>query len=83
MIPSAHLTNLLIGRTDAFKTLTLDVVLPGHIYQIIYSIALNDLELVMTEASEAFAPLTSTKDTVATFKNPFGFSLKASPSCPK
>lgn len=30
----------------------------------------------MTDASEAFAPLTSTKDTLATFKNPFGFSLK-------
>lgn len=66
--------------TDAFQTLTLDVILPGHIYQIIYSIALNDLELTMTDSGEAFAPLTGTKDTVATFKNPFGFSLKVCPN---
>ncbi|KAF8314052.1 hypothetical protein DL93DRAFT_2167525 [Clavulina sp. PMI_390] len=61
--------------STAFKTLSLSVILPGHVYQIIYSLNLLDLELVMDQASETWAPLASTEDTVATFKNPFGFSL--------
>ncbi|KAI0305626.1 hypothetical protein B0F90DRAFT_1815219 [Multifurca ochricompacta] len=62
--------------SGAFKTLTLQVILPGHVYKIIESISLSDLEIVMTEQSQAFAPLTSSQHTLATYKNPFGFSLQ-------
>ncbi|KAI9463679.1 hypothetical protein BJY52DRAFT_1404720 [Lactarius psammicola] len=59
--------------SSAFKTLTLQVILPGHI---IDSITLSDLEIAMTEQSQAFAPLASSQHTLATYKNPFGFSLQ-------
>lgn len=61
--------------STAFKTLELNVTLPGQKFTIIESITIDDLEIVMTEDSEAFAPLASSKDTLATYKNPFGFSL--------
>ncbi|KAI0035854.1 hypothetical protein K488DRAFT_76325 [Vararia minispora EC-137] len=60
----------------AFQTLELNVILPGQIFQIIQSITLDDLEIVMTQASHAFAPPASSQRTVAEFKNPFGFSLQ-------
>jgi hypothetical protein len=44
--------------------------------QIIDSITIKDMELVMTDSGEAFAPLASSKDTLATYQNPFGFSLQ-------
>ncbi|KAF8522599.1 hypothetical protein BU17DRAFT_86869 [Hysterangium stoloniferum] len=50
--------------STAFKTLTLNVTLPGQIFQIIDSITIEVLELV--EAGY----------TAATFKNPFGLSLQ-------
>ncbi|KAI9442265.1 hypothetical protein H4582DRAFT_1809416 [Lactarius indigo] len=59
--------------SSAFKTLTLQVILPGHV---IDSITLSDLEIAMTEQSQAFAPLASSQHTLATYKNPFGFSLQ-------
>ncbi|KAF8524806.1 hypothetical protein BU17DRAFT_84312 [Hysterangium stoloniferum] len=62
--------------STAFKTLTLNVTLPGQIFQIIDSITIEDLELVLDQPSEDFKPLTSSKTTAATFKNPFGFSLQ-------
>jgi hypothetical protein len=80
--------------SDAFKTLTLQVILPGHIYQVgfiscrtnclitdrvskvINSVTISDLEVIVTEQSEAFAPLASSQHTLATYKNPFGFSLQ-------
>jgi hypothetical protein len=80
--------------SDAFKTLTLQVILPGHIYQVgfiscrtdclitdcvskvINSVTISDLEVIVTEQSEGFAPLTSSQHTLATYKNPFGFSLQ-------
>lgn len=79
---------------NAFKTLTLQVILPGHIYQVgfiscqtnclitdcvskvINSVTISDLEVIVTEQSEAFAPLASSQHTLATYKNPFGFSLQ-------
>lgn len=79
---------------NAFKTLTLQVILPGHIYQVgfiscqtnclitdcvskvINSVTISDLEVILTEQSEAFAPLASSQHTLATYKNPFGFSLQ-------
>ncbi|KAI0668274.1 hypothetical protein C8Q78DRAFT_1081656 [Trametes maxima] len=60
----------------AFKTLTLNVTLPGQTFEIIQSIQLSDLELVMTEQGEAFAPEASSKHVLAQYKNPFGFSLQ-------
>ena len=80
--------------SDAFKTLALQVILPGHIYQVdfiscrtnylitdcvpkvINSVTILDLEVIVTEQSEAFAPLASSQHTLATYKNPFGFSLQ-------
>jgi hypothetical protein len=80
--------------SEAFNTLTLQVTLPGHIYQVgfiscrtncliadcvskvINSITISDLEIIVTEQSEAFAPLASSQYTLATYKNPFGFSLQ-------
>ena len=44
--------------------------------QIIESITINDLELNITSQDEAFAPVTSSQHTLATYKNPFGFSLQ-------
>jgi hypothetical protein len=37
---------------------------------------MSDLEVIMTEQSEAFQPLASSQHTLATYKNPFGFSLQ-------
>ncbi|KAI0643298.1 hypothetical protein C8Q79DRAFT_1012595 [Trametes meyenii] len=62
--------------STAFKTLTLNVTLPGETFDIIQSIEMSDLELVMTEQSEAFAPQASSKHVLAQYKNPFGFSLQ-------
>lgn len=44
--------------------------------QIIESIAISDLEIVMENQDEAFSPLASSNFTLATYKNPFGFSLQ-------
>ncbi|KAJ7072466.1 hypothetical protein C8F01DRAFT_1299136 [Mycena amicta] len=62
--------------STAFKTLTLSVTLPGQIFTLIDSINLNELALTMVNQDQAFAPLTSSDDTLATYKNPFGFSLQ-------
>ncbi|EJD03283.1 uncharacterized protein FOMMEDRAFT_168292 [Fomitiporia mediterranea MF3/22] len=62
--------------STAFKTLTLSVILPGQKFDIIQSITLEDLEVEMISQDQAFAPLTSSKTTLATYKNPFGFSLQ-------
>ncbi|KAI0739355.1 hypothetical protein C8Q80DRAFT_1123812 [Daedaleopsis nitida] len=62
--------------STAFKTLTLSVILPGQKFDIIQSIEMSDLELVMTEQSQAFAPIASSKHILAQYKNPFGFSLQ-------
>ncbi|KAI5120964.1 hypothetical protein M0805_006636 [Coniferiporia weirii] len=61
--------------STAFKTLTLSVTLPGEKFTIIESITISDLEVEMTDQDEAFAPLASSNHTLATYKNPFGFSL--------
>ncbi|KAF8517537.1 hypothetical protein BU17DRAFT_91663 [Hysterangium stoloniferum] len=60
--------------STAFKTLTLNVTLPGQIFQIIDSITIEDLELVLDQPSEDFKPLTNLKTTAATFKNPWFLS---------
>jgi hypothetical protein len=60
----------------AFKTLTLDVILPGQKFDIITAIDLDQLALTMVTQDQAFAPLTSSDFTLAQYKNPFGFSLQ-------
>ena len=45
-------------------------------FKVIDSVTISDLEVIMTEHSEAFAPLASSQHTLATYKNPFGFSLQ-------
>ncbi|KAF9529294.1 hypothetical protein CPB83DRAFT_790385 [Crepidotus variabilis] len=62
--------------SNAFKTLSLDVILPGEKLQVIQAIELNDLEVVMKSQDQTFSPPTSSKNTVAKYKNPFGFSLQ-------
>ncbi|KIK99094.1 hypothetical protein PAXRUDRAFT_30734 [Paxillus rubicundulus Ve08.2h10] len=62
--------------SDAFQTLTLNVNLPGQKFDIIQSIALSDLSLSMDTQDEAFAPLSGSNNTLAEYKNPFGFSLQ-------
>ncbi|KAH7888371.1 hypothetical protein F5I97DRAFT_2002257 [Phlebopus sp. FC_14] len=62
--------------STAFQSLTLSVSLVGEKYDIIQSIALSDLSVVMETQDEAFAPLSGSNNTVAEYKNPFGFSLQ-------
>ncbi|EIW82896.1 hypothetical protein CONPUDRAFT_101346 [Coniophora puteana RWD-64-598 SS2] len=62
--------------STAFKTLTLNVILPGKKYTVIQSITLSDLSVTMLNQDEAFAPLAGSNNTVADYKNPFGFSLQ-------
>lgn len=47
-----------------------------RVFKVIDSVTISDLEVIMTEHSEAFAPLASSQHTLATYKNPFGFSLQ-------
>ncbi|CAA7259257.1 unnamed protein product [Cyclocybe aegerita] len=62
--------------STAFKTLTIDVILPGEKLQVIEEINLNDLSVTLKSQDQAFAPPTSSKNTVAKYRNPFGFSLQ-------
>ncbi|KAF9264250.1 hypothetical protein L218DRAFT_258531 [Marasmius fiardii PR-910] len=62
--------------SDAFKTLVLQVILPGQKFDIIQSIDIFDLDVTLTNPDQAFVPLTSANDTLARYKNPFGFSLQ-------
>ncbi|KAF5351977.1 hypothetical protein D9756_007389 [Leucocoprinus leucothites] len=63
--------------STAFKTLSLSVVLPGQQFDVIKAIQLNDLEVTIKEQDQTFAPPASSKNTVAQYANPFGFSLQA------
>ncbi|KDR75403.1 hypothetical protein GALMADRAFT_553913 [Galerina marginata CBS 339.88] len=69
-------TGTVVWLSTAFKTLTLDVVLPGEKLEVIQSIALNDLEVTLKTQGQTFSPPTSSQHTVAQYKNPFGFSLQ-------
>ncbi|KAF8972948.1 hypothetical protein BDZ97DRAFT_1691577 [Flammula alnicola] len=63
--------------STAFKSLTLDVILPGEKLQVIKEIDLNDLAVTIKTAEQTFAPPTTSHNTVAKYANPFGFSLQA------
>ncbi|KAF5386260.1 hypothetical protein D9615_002421 [Tricholomella constricta] len=62
--------------STAFKTLSLEVILPGQKFEVIQSISLNDLSVTLEKPEQAFAPPTSSEFTLAKYKNPFGFSLQ-------
>ncbi|GAA5937070.1 uncharacterized protein JCM15063_000146 [Sporobolomyces koalae] len=61
----------------AFKKLTINVILPGHIYDVIKSVTIDDLTVELTEASEDYNVPSSSNRTDAVYANPFGFSLTA------
>ncbi|KXN90203.1 hypothetical protein AN958_04693 [Leucoagaricus sp. SymC.cos] len=63
--------------STAFKTLSLNVILPGQKFDVIKAIELNDLEVTIKEQDQTFAPPASSKNTIAQYANPFGFSLQA------
>ncbi|CEH17102.1 Protein of unknown function DUF3712 [Ceraceosorus bombacis] len=71
--------------SDAFKTFATDVVLPGKIYQIIYSITLSDLTAQFTNppSADGYTALASNNRTVAIFANPFGFGLGVAEAGPQ
>ncbi|KAF7301181.1 hypothetical protein MIND_00682600 [Mycena indigotica] len=60
----------------AFKTLTLDVTLPGQTFTVINAITINQIALTMVNQDQASAALSSSDNTLAKYKNPFGFSLQ-------
>ncbi|KAF9484474.1 hypothetical protein BDN70DRAFT_872495 [Pholiota conissans] len=62
--------------STAFKSLTLDVILPGEKFQVIKEIDLNDLDVTIKTNDESFDPPTTSHNTVAKYANPFGFSLQ-------
>ena len=61
--------------SKAFKTLTLKVNLPGHIYKIVYSVTISDLYVTLMQQSQTWAPLTGSNQSMAVFANPFQFTL--------
>ncbi|KAH0589321.1 hypothetical protein H2248_005083 [Termitomyces sp. 'cryptogamus'] len=62
--------------STAFKSLSLEVTLPGQKSDVIQSIALSDLTVTLDTQDQAFAPPASSHFTLAKYKNPFGFSLQ-------
>lgn len=64
--------------SKAFRRFSTNVVLPGHIYQIIYSIVLSDLTAVVPyPGMDSYHLEASNNKTTAMFANPFGFHLTA------
>ncbi|KAK0522484.1 hypothetical protein OC834_006266 [Tilletia horrida] len=62
--------------TAAFKSLDLNVTLPGHQYNVITGISIADLTVDITgDPSNSYTIPASSTNTVATFANPFNFSL--------
>lgn len=52
----------------AFKKLTINVILPGHTYEIISSIKLQDLTVTITEQSEAYSVPSQNNETDVVYK---------------
>lgn len=68
--------------TAAFKRFQTDVVLPGMIYQIIYSITLSDLSVTVDDGDGYIINPTGNNYTLARFANPFGFGLQPTEAAP-
>ena len=62
--------------SDAFKTLTLHVVLPGHIYKIVYSVSIQDLTAKFLKPEHTWAPLIGSNQSLAVFATPLRFDLQ-------
>ncbi|WFD34248.1 hypothetical protein MCUN1_001085 [Malassezia cuniculi] len=62
--------------SEAFRTLSLKVVLPGKIYKIVYSITVQDLRVEFTKPSHTWAPNSGSNQTIAVFANPLRFELQ-------
>lgn len=62
--------------TNAFKRFQTNFILPGHIYQIIYSIVLSDLTVFINNTADPYMIPASNNYTLAMFSNPFGFGLQ-------
>lgn len=65
----------------AFKTLVLNVSLPGQVYTIIESIQLEDLAVTIENSNQAYDALVNNNRTDVAYRNPFGFSLTATQVC--
>ncbi|WFD49313.1 hypothetical protein GLX27_003993 [Malassezia furfur] len=61
--------------SKAFRSLTLNVVLPGHIYKIVYSVTISDLFVTVMEQADTWAPRTGSNQSVALYANPLHFTL--------
>ncbi|WFC96530.1 hypothetical protein MBRA1_003191 [Malassezia brasiliensis] len=61
--------------SKAFQTLTLNLVLPGHIYKIVYSVTISDLFITFMEQADTWAPRTGSNQSVAVYANPLHFTL--------
>lgn len=62
--------------TKAFKTLTLKVILPGKIYDIVKSAQIIDIFVTIMEQRDTWAPRIASNMTLAQYANPLHFSLK-------
>ena len=62
--------------TAAFKSLTLKVVLPGKIYDIVKSAQIIDIFVTMMEQRDTWSPRIASNMTLAQYANPLHFSLK-------
>lgn len=70
VIPPAQPNRPVNWLTTAFKTLTLNVILPGMRYTIIEAIMIQDLTLTILNQAQAYDVPTSNNKTVAVFANP-------------
>lgn len=59
----------------AFKTLTIDVLLPGKIYTIISAVQLANIQIAIRDQSEAYNVDASSTQADATYANPYASSL--------
>ncbi|WFD30560.1 hypothetical protein MSPP1_001581 [Malassezia sp. CBS 17886] len=62
--------------SDAFKTLTLQVILPGKMYKILYSLTISDLFVTLLDTSKQWEFPTGSNQSLAVFANPLHFHLK-------
>ena len=62
--------------SKAIKTLTLDTVLPGHIYKVLKSVTLSDLLVNLMDVNSQWRFPTGSNQTIAVFATPLEFNLK-------
>ncbi|CDR88214.1 uncharacterized protein SPSC_03875 [Sporisorium scitamineum] len=83
VVTQANVNQPVNWLSAAFKTLTLEVTLPGKIYQIIFSITLSDLTVFVNgNPADSYTVPSSSNSTIATFANPFRFSLQPIQAAP-